>query len=442
MGGDSNQREQAKRRRSRVAAFVNTFFFLFAAFASVWLVVLAAMDTHSDRWIILIYVVILWAILAYVFLPRLYRLMTAVFVPDYFIGRARTSDGLLGDVVNMAWMGPDANIHRAMQAAGWVLSEPVTFKTSLGIIGSVLTRRPYPQAPVSPLFLFGRQQDFAYQEEVGDSANQRHHVRFWKTPENWPLPGGQTVGWLAAAAYDTGVRLSGFTLQVTHAISGDIDEERDYTIASIKKVDPDVKVTWIEKFSTAFHARNGGGDMVHTDGNLPIVDVTALPESIPLLDAGEVLAIKEADPTPPRNYFQKLRQTPRPLTLYLTLVLLGIAVANMIVGAVSGHTPSLTLSWITIGLVLASTVLLVGGITWGRWFLMVFYGLTVLQHVATWIDAHMTLTSHYEIISTALATALLVLLSSEGLTAYAESVTEWLRARRHQRPHFGQRLRH
>lgn len=430
---DDTTQESARRRRSRVATLVNTLLFLFAAFASVWLVVVAALDTRDDRWIIILYVIILWAILAYVFLPRFYKLMTAVFVPDYFIGRARTSDGLLGDIVNLAWNGPDDNIHRVMQAAGWDLSQPVTFRSSLAIIGSVLLRKPYPEAPVSPLFLFGRQQDFAYQQEVGSSANQRHHIRFWKCPADWPLPGGKTVGWLGAASFDTGVRLSGFTLQVTHATSGDIDEERDYTISSVQRVDPEVRVTWIEKFSTAFHARNGGGDLVHTDGDLPIINVETLPDSVPLLDAEELQAIRVVDPEPPTTYAQKLQQTPRPLTLFLTLGFVAIALAGIIVAACTGHSPSVPLSWTMVGIIVVATVLLYFGITWGRWLLVSLYGTVVAVQMVFWFEAHMRVTSHYEVASTALSTVLLVLLSSEGVSQFAESITEWLRARRHAR---------
>ena len=35
-------------------------------------------------------------------------------------------------------------------------------------------------APVSDLYLFGRKQDLAFEQPVGDSPRQRHHVRFWR----------------------------------------------------------------------------------------------------------------------------------------------------------------------------------------------------------------------------------------------------------------------
>lgn len=43
-----------------------------------------------------------WAVTAYLTLPRLHRILTPVYVPDYFFGRTRTSEGMLGDPVNLA----------------------------------------------------------------------------------------------------------------------------------------------------------------------------------------------------------------------------------------------------------------------------------------------------------------------------------------------------
>ena len=38
---------------------------------------------------------------------------------------------------------------------------------------------PYPTAPFSSLYLFGRRQDVGFQEPIDNSPRKRHHVRFW-----------------------------------------------------------------------------------------------------------------------------------------------------------------------------------------------------------------------------------------------------------------------
>ena len=185
--------------------------------------------------------VVFWILLTYLLLPRLHRILTRIYVPGYFIGRARTSDGLLGDPVNLALLGHEAQVHEVMTRAGWSRADDLSAASAMGMIRSTLTRRSYPEAPVSPLLLFDRQQDFAYQQEVNNNPAKRHHVRFWRAPEGWMLPGGFTVDWLAAGTYDRSVGLSLFTLQITHKIEANTDIERDYIVETVTEGTPEVR---------------------------------------------------------------------------------------------------------------------------------------------------------------------------------------------------------
>jgi hypothetical protein len=267
----------SRRRRSySIGVAVDWFFFIFAGAAALWLAYLSLTETFHVGWWGIPFFLVFWVLLAYLVLPRLHRILTTIYVPDYFIGRTRTSDGLLGDPVNLAFLGDGEQIRTALEAAGWTRAEPVTLGSSWRIITSTLARRSYDEAPVSPLFLFGRQQDFAYQQEVDGNPAQRHHVRFWRCPDDWLLPGGRRVDWLAAGTFDTAVGLSLFTLQVTHRIDADTDIERDHIVQTVTDADPRVAVDVIADFATGYHARNGGGDSIRTDGDLPIVDVRAV----------------------------------------------------------------------------------------------------------------------------------------------------------------------
>ncbi len=256
---------------------VDTVFFIIATVAAGWLVWRLLDDAWHRTWWSLLLAVPFWLFVAYLVLPRLQTLLTSVYVPGYFIARTRTSDGLLGDPVNLAVDGSARQIHEAMTACGWVLAHDVTLRSSWGIIVSSVFRRSYPEAPVSPLRLFGRQQCLAYQQEVEGNAAQRHHVRFWRCPDGWLLPGGHRVQWLGAGTYDRSVGLSVFTLQVTHKIDENIDVERDYIVDSIRYHVPEATVRVLENFSTGYHHRNGGGDAIRTDGDLPVVDLREVP---------------------------------------------------------------------------------------------------------------------------------------------------------------------
>jgi hypothetical protein len=71
---------------------------------------------------------------------------------------------------------------------------------------------------------------------------------------------------------DRSVGLSLFTLQITYKIEADIDVERDHAVATMRQ-SCKVGVELIRDFSTGYHSRNGGGDVIRTDGDLPIIDV-------------------------------------------------------------------------------------------------------------------------------------------------------------------------
>lgn len=266
-------RSTRARRRSSLGIALDWFFFVFAGLAAVWLAYLGLTETLTLGWWGIAAAVVFWALLAYLVLPRLHRILTTIYVPDYFIGRTRTSDGLLGDPVNLAFRGTGEQIRAALEAAGWTAADPVTLRSSWRIVTSTVARRSYHRAPVSPLFLFGRQQDFAYQQEVRGNPAQRHHVRFWQCPEGWLLPGGAQVDWLAAGTFDTAVGLSLFTLQVTHRIDADTDVERDHIVQTVTDADARIVLSVIRDFATGYHARNGGGDSIRTDGDLPILDM-------------------------------------------------------------------------------------------------------------------------------------------------------------------------
>lgn len=293
-------------------------FFVLAAVASIWLTwIIASLGLQASPWQIPAWI-LFWLVLAYLVLPRIHRILSNIYVPNYFIGRARTADGLLGDPINLAFRGSEDELHSAMQAAGWTLADPVSWRSSIRIVTATITRRSYDEAPVSPLFVFGGKEDFAYQQEVDGSPGKRHHVRFWRCPDGWLLPGGTAVDWIAAGSYDRTVGLSAFTLQVTHKIAADTDAERDHIIATIQAVNP-VQVNVLRDFSTGYHARNGGGDSIQTDGNLPIVALDTV-----RVDTARASAAKATT-----------RAVARPISIVLGAVLIWLGALAVLADALS-----------------------------------------------------------------------------------------------------------
>ena len=90
----------------------------------------------------------------------------------------RTAQGIPGDPINVGLVGAKADVLCAMHAAAWYPADPITFRSSVEIIGSVVLDRPYRDAPVSSLFYDGRREDLAFEKPDGTSADRRQHVRF------------------------------------------------------------------------------------------------------------------------------------------------------------------------------------------------------------------------------------------------------------------------
>lgn len=182
-----------------------------------------------------------------------------------------TVDGIPGDPVNVALLGSEEEVIRGMTAAGWYPADPITLRSSLRIAVDSVFRRPDDDAPVSTLELFGRKQDLAFEQPVGDSPRRRHHVRFW----HWNrLEKGREV-WFGAATYDERVGLSHTTGQITHHIGPDVDGERDRILSELQKAGWAKEVEWIDGFHKELEGKNGGGDPWRTDGRLGVAILSA-----------------------------------------------------------------------------------------------------------------------------------------------------------------------
>jgi len=115
-----------------------------------------------------------------------------------------------------------------------------------------LLNRPYPTAPFSTLYLYGRGQDVGFQKAIDNSPRRRHHVRFWALSlgrteamlgklsfwlnDGRPADQGEMF-WVGAGTKDTGFSLTRLTFQITHATDSDTNAERDFIIRELKTID-------------------------------------------------------------------------------------------------------------------------------------------------------------------------------------------------------------
>jgi hypothetical protein len=216
----------------------------------------------------LILLLLIWLLVAYLLLPVAWRRYARRHPAlEDLPGITYTANGVPGDPLNVALVGTEGQVAAAMLAAKWYPADPITLRSSLRIATATVFHRQYDDAPVSSLYLWGRKEDLAFEQPVGDDPKQRHHVRFWKADktddEGRPL-------WVGSATFDIRVGFSHTTGQITHHISADIDAERDHVIDSLEAAGAISETYWVDDFHKNHDGRNGGGDPYHTDGRLEV----------------------------------------------------------------------------------------------------------------------------------------------------------------------------
>ena len=217
---------------------------------TVWLIVFVIFRfvDHRFPWVLALGVT--YGLAAYVVLPRAVHMGLKILqrrhVPRFTI----TGDGLPGDPINLVLTGTLQQLRSAFATAGWSEADRLGLSSSWRMIGAFVLNRPYPTAPFSTLYLFGRGQDIGFQKAIDDSPRKRHHIRFWALALTYAE---QTVGtaafwlntdrppedarvlWVGAGTRDTGFSLTRLTFQVTHATGSDTNAERDYIVTELSE---------------------------------------------------------------------------------------------------------------------------------------------------------------------------------------------------------------
>jgi hypothetical protein len=215
------------------------------------------------------------------------------------------------------------------------------------------------------------------------------------------------------------VGLSLFTLQVTHKVDADIDAERDYVVATARYATPSVTVRVIENFSTAFHTRNGGGDLVHGDGNLVILDLTALaPNPAPQASRGAQPVGTSHDPAPRTLGHRVLSRKLAPPALLasglMSIAKAGLGLGDVLTAALGSGRHDTTGGLALISAAAVATILLwaltLGRHPWARTVLMAVCTIDAISEMVTLSRASST--SQLLLGTTSLSVLILIAVSS------------------------------
>jgi hypothetical protein len=220
-----------------------------------------------DKTPLLVALLVTYLLLAYVLIPALIRVLRIFDKPNRIPNCAMTRDGWASDPVNVAVLARnESDFLWAMRKAGWYVSDEQSLRTITKTIWAMLRDTPYPTAPFSNLYLFGRKQDIGLQIPVGNSPRRRHHIRFWKVSKQSVLYDDkiakehhsfwrtlidkfwhkQYILWVGAAIYDSGpIDIMWRNGQLNHRVHRDADYEREFLLGTLRGAEVAKKITEI-----------------------------------------------------------------------------------------------------------------------------------------------------------------------------------------------------
>ncbi len=173
-----------------------------------------------------------------------------------------------GDMVNFLIIGSQDAMEKAFTTAGWVKVDANVKEAVLHGFLESMSKESYLTMPMSPLYLFGRQQDYgwAHAEPIAVVAS-RNHLRIWKAPFD---VNGRTL-WVGAATRDVGFEKDQRNNGVTHKIDPNIDLERDYVERTLSSTGLVAEVSHILPPNPMQEAKTATGGSFHSNGQVLVL---------------------------------------------------------------------------------------------------------------------------------------------------------------------------
>ena len=182
--------------------------------------------------------------------------------------RIGDKEGNPGDMVNFLIIGNEDEMKKVFTTAGWVKVDADVKTTVLAGALASFSKESYLTMPMSPLYLFDRQQDYgwAHAEPITVVAS-RNHLRIWKAPFT---VNGQTL-WVGAATHDIGFEKDQRNNGLTHKIDPDIDLERDYVEKTLSSTGLVAEVTHFLPKNPLQEAKTATGGSFHSNGQVLVL---------------------------------------------------------------------------------------------------------------------------------------------------------------------------
>lgn len=215
---------------------------------TIWIIFFQIFGRLDNRLPWLVALLITYIISSYLILPLLVRVNLLISKQGRIPRFTTALEGSYVDPVNIILIGSKKQLENAFEKINWFKADNLNLKTSWKMVEKFLENKPYPKAPFSSHFLFGRRQDIGFQQPVGNSPRHRHHVRFWGVDVNkiedpldvkfWTekkkINFNENLSWVGAGSEDLGFGFTRLTFKLSHRINYKVDNERKYILDNLK----------------------------------------------------------------------------------------------------------------------------------------------------------------------------------------------------------------
>ena len=175
-----------------------------------------------------------------------------------------------GDMVNFMIVGTREALLKTYGDGGWMLADKDKKQAVFHALTATLAKDAYLAMPMSPLYLFGRVQDFGFEHaEPVQMVQQRHHLRIWKAPIQVD---GQDL-WVGAATHDIGFEKDQRNNGLTHKIDPDIDQEREYLGETLDATGEVALLSHVTPADPLKEAHTATGGTFHSDGQILVIQL-------------------------------------------------------------------------------------------------------------------------------------------------------------------------
>ena len=152
-------------------------------------------------------------------------------------------------MVNLLILGSEEHMRQVFASAGWITVDRDVIGALISGAIATLSKEAYLRLPMSPLYLFGRPQDYgwAHAEPITVVAS-RHHLRLWRAP----LQMSSSTVWVGAATHDIGFERDRRNNGITHRIDPNVDAEREFVEQTL------TGTGMVQAFTYSFPTRRSG----------------------------------------------------------------------------------------------------------------------------------------------------------------------------------------